>query len=253
MSSIKDENFFQISGFMINRLNLKGISLMVYAIIYGFSQDGQSEFTGSRKFLCDFTGTTKPTIDKALNELCENNLIIKFSEVKNGVVFNRYKVNLDFTTSKETLPPSKETLSGGGKETLPNNKDNIININNNIKENKKEKIDEIVNYLNKKTGKHYRNNGKTAELIEARLNDDYTVDDFKHVIDVKCQQWLGYEMEKFLRPETLFNRTKFESYLNEELRQGVKNNPIDLPNGGFQDLMDEPYVPSDDNDEELLF
>lgn len=132
MSVIKDENYYFISGWMLNHLNLKGTALMVYAIIYGFSQDGQSEFTGSRKYLCDFTGATKPTIDKALNELCESGLIIKYSEIKNGVIFNRYRVNLNFATSKETLPPSKETLQGDGKETLPNNID--INKNNNNKE-----------------------------------------------------------------------------------------------------------------------
>ena len=32
-NKIKDENFFQVNGFMVNKLGLKGISLMVYAII----------------------------------------------------------------------------------------------------------------------------------------------------------------------------------------------------------------------------
>lgn len=134
MSKIKDDNYFQISGWMINRLNLKGAMLLVYAIIYGFSQDGECEFKGSRQYLCDFTGVTKPTIDKALDDLCKRNLIIKISETYNNVVFNKYKINRDvlsFTTSKETLPPSKETLQGGSKETLPNNKDYNNNLNNN--------------------------------------------------------------------------------------------------------------------------
>ena len=127
---IFDENYYTIHGWMLNRLNLKGTALMVYAIIYGFSQDGQSEFTGSRQYLCNFIGATKPTIDKALEELCNKELIIKISEVKNGIIFNRYKISYtalkNFTTDKETLLPGKEILQGGGKETLPNN-----NINNN--------------------------------------------------------------------------------------------------------------------------
>ena len=40
-----------------------------------------------------------------------------------------------------------------------------------------------------------------------------TVDDFKTVIDKKCDEWIGTEWEKYLRPETLFG-TKFEGYLN---------------------------------------
>ncbi len=146
MKKIKDENYFQISGWMINRLNLKGAMLLVYAIIYGFSQDGECEFKGSRQYLCDFIGVTKPTIDKALDDLCKKNFIIKVSETYNNVTFNKYKINkgmLDFTTSKEILPPSKETLQGGGKETLQGGKETLPNnnINNNIEnniENKKE-------------------------------------------------------------------------------------------------------------------
>ncbi|MBQ0099544.1 MAG: helix-turn-helix domain-containing protein, partial [Firmicutes bacterium] len=138
MSNVRDDNYYVIQGFMINKLKLKGNALNVFAIIYGFSQDGQSEFTGSRQYLCDFTGATKPTIDKALEELLESKLIIKHTETKNGVIFNSYKVNFDtisnFTTDKETLQGSQETLSGGSKETLPNNIYNINNNINNIKE-----------------------------------------------------------------------------------------------------------------------
>ena len=153
MSKVLDNNYFQITGWMLNRLKLKGTALNVYAIIYGFSQDGESSFNGSRQYLCDFTGATKPTIDKALAELQSMDLIIKTSKKINDVVHNEYKANLDalrdFTTSKETLLPSKETLQGGSKETLPHNKDiNNKEDNKNIKEEekvKKEKsLDEVI-------------------------------------------------------------------------------------------------------------
>jgi uncharacterized phage protein (TIGR02220 family) len=53
-------------------------------------------------------------------------------------------------------------------------------------------------------------------LISARLNEGFTVQDFKTVIDNKVSSWFGNkDMEKFLRPETLFG-TKFEGYLNEK-------------------------------------
>lgn len=153
MSKVLDNNYFQITGWMLNRLKLKGTALNVYAIIYGFSQDGESSFNGSRQYLCDFTGATKPTIDKALAELQAMDLIIKTSKKINDVIHNEYKANLealrDFTTSKETLPPSKETLQGGSKETLPNNKYiNNKEDNKNIKEEekvKKEKsLDDVI-------------------------------------------------------------------------------------------------------------
>ena len=74
--------------------------------------------------------------------------------------------------------------------------------------------DEIISYLNEKTGKHYQaSNKNTRKLINARLNEKFTIEDFKKVIDNKVSDWTG-DMEKFLRPQTLFG-TKFEGYLNE--------------------------------------
>jgi uncharacterized phage protein (TIGR02220 family) len=77
--------------------------------------------------------------------------------------------------------------------------------------------EEIINYLNEKSGKAYRpNSDKTKRLISARLNEGFTVEDFKTVIDNKVSSWLGNkDMEKYLRPETLFS-PKFEGYLNEK-------------------------------------
>ena len=82
-------------------------------------------------------------------------------------------------------------------------------------------IKEIVQYLNDKCGTRYRYQTKgTREHINARLKEGYTVDDFKVVIDKKFEEWNGTDMEKFLRPETLF-AGKFESYLNQRI---VKKN-----------------------------
>ena len=74
-------------------------------------------------------------------------------------------------------------------------------------------------YLNEKTGRKYdaKNKGN-QEFIKARYSEGRTQEDFKIVIDKKVAEWLSDEkMAKYLRPETLFNRTKFESYLNEPI------------------------------------
>lgn len=83
---------------------------------------------------------------------------------------------------------------------------------NNIFNNKDIKI--IIDCLNTATSANYRYQSKaTQRLISARLNEGFTVDDFKAVIDKKTKEWKGTEMAQYLRPETLFG-TKFESYLN---------------------------------------
>ena len=76
---------------------------------------------------------------------------------------------------------------------------------------------QIIDYLNKKTGSNYKTStSKTKSLITSRLNEKYTVDDFKKVIDIKSEQWLkDNKMKAYLRPETLFG-SKFEGYLNEQ-------------------------------------
>lgn len=80
-------------------------------------------------------------------------------------------------------------------------------------------IDSIIDYLNQKAGTHYKSTTpKTKQFIKARLNEKFTEDDFKAVIDKKCNEWLGTDMEQYLRPETLFG-TKFESYLNQKVKE----------------------------------
>lgn len=76
--------------------------------------------------------------------------------------------------------------------------------------------DAVIDYLNEKTGKHYRSKAAaTRKLIKARFAEGYTLEDFRRVIDTKTSQWLNTDQDKFLRPETLFRPSHFESYLNE--------------------------------------
>ena len=74
----------------------------------------------------------------------------------------------------------------------------------------------IVAYLNQKAGTSYRHTTrKTRDLIKARWNEGFRVDDFKKVIDIKVAEWKDNpKMSKFIRPETLFSN-KFEGYLNQ--------------------------------------
>lgn len=87
-----------------------------------------------------------------------------------------------------------------------------VNVNNIIKE--------IIEYLNIKTNKHFRyNTENTKKHIQARLNEGYTLEDFKKVIDTKTLEWLNDEkMDQYLCPDTLFG-SKFEKYLNQTTRE----------------------------------
>ena len=84
-------------------------------------------------------------------------------------------------------------------------------------------IVEILDHLNMRIGSHYKSTTKkTRDLIKARLKEKFTVEDFKVVIDKMCVEWMNTNYQIYLRPETLFG-TKFESYLNREVKQTTKN------------------------------
>jgi len=105
----------------------------------------------------------------------------------------------------------------------------------------KDSID-IVEYLNEKSGKNFRcSSKKTKDLIQARLNEGFTIDDFKTVIDKKCDEWKDDgKMNQFLRPETLFG-TKFESYLNQkEVKKKTTFNNFDQREQDW-DKLDELF------------
>ena len=48
---MENENYCTIQGWLINVLGLKGNELILFAIIYGFSQDGKSKYYGSLSYI----------------------------------------------------------------------------------------------------------------------------------------------------------------------------------------------------------
>jgi hypothetical protein len=119
------KNYITIQGWMVQDLKLKSNDLLVFGIIYGFCQDGESEFSGSINYLCNWLNCSRPTISKSLDFLVYENLIEKRVVCVNKVTFNRYKISLQGV--KKLYGGSKETLQGGSKETLHHNTNiNII-------------------------------------------------------------------------------------------------------------------------------
>ena len=148
---MEKEYYIHIQWWMAQRLKLSGNELLTYAIVYGFSQDGESAFLGSSKYVSYALRVSRPTAIKALDSLTSKGLIIKTQEKINDVVFNRYKANLqvikDFDRPyKESLHGgSKESLQGGYKETLHSNKYKELNNKELNKESKKEESNNTQN------------------------------------------------------------------------------------------------------------
>lgn len=129
---------------------------------------------------------------------------------------------------------AKDNISKRWEKLRLNNDTNVLqtnyNGNTNKKKNKnenKKKNDyndickEVMNFLNLTTNSNFKHSDNNYKFIIARLNEDFTLEDFKRVIEIKNEEW-GNDpyWNKFLRPQTLFS-TKFESYLNQ--KSGAKN------------------------------
>lgn len=169
---------------------------------------GEEGCYASNDYLAEFCQCTATKVSTAISKLVELGYIkiIKFDGRKR---YMKVLTNLKADFKK----PIKQTLKKL-KADFKSFKD--INITNNIDDN----ITNIIYYLNEKAKTNYKpTTYKTKSLIKARMNEGFNEDDFKKVIDNKVQEWIGTDMEKYLRPETLFGN-KFEGYLNQK-----RNNP----------------------------
>ena len=169
----------------------------------------------SNDYLAKIFKTSVVTISRKIKILEEKKYIEIEYEKKGCLVISR-KIRL----TKMLTAINKNVNRTINKNVKENNISNINNTNNNnIIYSQVLPYEEIINYLNLKANTHYRHNiKKTQSLISARFNENFTLDDFKRVIDNKVNEWKNTEMEKYLRPETLFG-TKFESYLNQKEKE----------------------------------
>lgn len=146
----------------------------------------------------------KACIDKELKDLKNKDFIDYIHTVCIPYVYGMH------THTQEEKEEEKEKEEEQEEEESKNNNKYIV---------------DIVDHLNKKTGKNFKaNSKKTKSFINARLKEGFTVKDFKKVINIKTHEWKNdKKMEQYLRPETLFGN-KFESYLNQNTGQEIEIN-----------------------------
>ena len=79
-----------------------------------------------------------------------------------------------------------------------------------------EKAIATIDYLNKKAGRHFKHTKANKDIIMARIHEGYTAKEISMVTIHKIKDWnTDPKMSKYLRPSTIYNKTKFEAYLNE--------------------------------------
>ena len=92
-NNANEMNGFYVAGWMIKDLGLSGTKLLVYAVIYGYSQNGVDDFHESIKSLARFLGIHVNSVSKALADLVEQGLLTKEEEnIKGWKLPSHYKV-----------------------------------------------------------------------------------------------------------------------------------------------------------------
>lgn len=202
------------------------------------SLDNEKGCFASNAYLSNFFGLSKSRISQLVNQLKDEGYItIQYQREGKQIKQRAIRVVSQLNRGiKYTKQPIKNTKQG----YLENAKENNTSINNTVNSTEiysraepdsiADEVKTIVGYLNEKTKSTYRTTTReTKRLIKARLNEGFTVDDFKTVIDKKTAVWFNdSKMKNYLRPTTLFG-PKFEEYLNEKVKgvpdQQNKNDP----------------------------
>jgi uncharacterized phage protein (TIGR02220 family) len=237
MEGIFKEGYGNIAKLVMKDKNLTIGAKAVYAYLCSYSGAGGIAYP-SRSLICHDLKITQETLSKHLKNLEEQGYILREQQRSNGSFSHNIYTILTIPRKPDTKITDIEkidiALDDIGKIETNNNSYNNNSINNNNKntyiverhENSNSEPEpkqheqipyqKIVEYLNEKTGKQYRHTTpKTRELIKARWNEGFTLDDFKKVIDNKTLEWKDTEFDNYLRPQTLFSN-KFEAYLNED-------------------------------------
>lgn len=202
-------NFYiVIPATVIYDTNLSANAKIMYGLISGLTNE-KGYCWASNKYFAEKIGVSKTAVSLWIKNLKDAGYIT---------------VEFEYRDESKEVEMRKIWIVKNELATIPT----INNTPAEAKPAKEEKytdeIKEIIDYLNNKIGSNYRyKTESTNKLIRARLNEGFTVDDFKQVINTKCAGWINDpKMSGYLRPSTLFGN-KFEQYLNEKVKQSAQS------------------------------
>jgi hypothetical protein len=221
---MKNNNFITIQGWMVNDLKLSGNELICYALIYGFTQDEESEFRGSLQYISDWIGISKQNVRLIIKRLVEKGLIIKRDEFINNVKFCRYTVCMKQPKGMNV------SCMGGGNETATdnnsnNNKDNKedTNVSKKVSFSPTEEEKNMFEEFRKKYPGNKRGLKTELDLLVKKHKD------WRDIIPV---------LNKAIDVE---NRKRKEAKDSDSFYPNPKNLQTYINNRAWEAFADEPY------------
>ena len=243
---MKEDNYIVIQGWMRTRLRLRGNDLICFALIYGFSQDGVSEFRGSLRYIREATGVaTDQSVLNIIKRLEDMGLVTKTTEVSGGVKSSSYKAysqplknregvlqNLEGGSLKNREGGSLKNREGGSLKNRDNNID-IDNIDINIKESTPKGVPKKSPNLQERISQERDNFRKELERFKGVYSEDmledfagYWCEPFRNPIGNKLLRWQGEKTWDLARRLTTWARVDAEKRGRQRPRY---NKPTPLP------------------------
>ena len=246
---ISDGTYITIQGWMRTELKLSGNELIVYAIIYGFSQNKQGEFTGSAQYLADWVGCTRRTVMTILNKLVENNFISKTE-----IILNNNEKRVSYQAERWCEKTSQgvknfhrgcEKISQGGVKNFHRGCEKFshnININNNTNNNNRDinnvhSCSESPEEFFERAWQYYpnkRGKGQVSEKSKERLMS-HGWDNVKRAIDRYLEDLKRDDWRQAQNGSTFFN-SGYIDYLDENYTPPM-NPKLDYSKTDLDDLF----------------
>ena len=215
---------------MRTRLRLRGNDLICFALLYGFSQDGASEFRGSLRYIREATGVaTDQSVLNIIKRLEDMGLVTKTTKVSGGVKSSSYKAYSQPLKNREGV---LQNLEGGSLKNRDNNID-IDNIDINIKESTPKGVPKKSPDLQERIKIERDNFSKELERFKGEYSEDlledfagYWCEPFRNPIGNKLLRWQGEKTWDFARRLTTWARVDAEKRGRQRPRF---NKPTPLP------------------------
>lgn len=207
---LQDTDYLNLHGWMINKLNLKGVKLLVFALIHSYTKGKNGYFCGSQTYLARWSNSVKSNVNEILKQLAKDGLITKYGEEitkSSQVVYYVSNVDSDkLVTGEHDLEFYKSAYGTGSKTepvqkldryentTTPDQKvdggrpESGHNINNILDNNNLNVVDknELETFLSKKFEEIMDTFGYTYdEEVEFKGNSeelDVRIEDFKRFL-----------------------------------------------------------------------
>lgn len=249
---ISDGNYITIQGWMRTDLKLSGNELIVYAIIYGFSQNKQGEFTGSVQYLADWVGCTKRTVTTILRKFVDEELVKKtVVQLDNNSKRVSYQANVgvgknflggekisqgvgkNFLGGRKNFPRGGEKISHN-INIYKNNKytdrdNNVHSCSESLEETPEEFFERAWQYYPNKRGK-----GQVSDKSKERLMS-HGWDNVKRAIDRYLEDLKKDEWRQAQNGSTFFN-SGYVDYLDENYTPPM-NPKLDYSKTDLDDLF----------------